>query len=234
MKLYKIFAVVMAAVFLSSCGGGVKNNDVLGRVPGYYMEISQLGKDFREWARGNRDPLKMREKMDKVKEEQLKIAEKAVDEARGLLDKEIPFTGANANPSFEVVNVVIKGYNGKGCFTAQAYVKAARDMELVSYSMQVKSASQMPLIDTYLYYVLLTEDNRGIALGKINPFSDRPAFGGSYSNAFEFSPGNIVNEGENTNQMGSPIAINCEMYDMTDFASIKFITANDYRNLGGR
>lgn len=45
------------------------------------------------------------------------------------MDKEIPFTGANANPSFEVVNVVINGYNGKGCFTAQAYVKAARDME---------------------------------------------------------------------------------------------------------
>lgn len=229
-----ISLMLFISLMLASCGGSTSENKILGKVPGYYMESSQLRKDFKEWARNKSDYREIQDKENDVKAGQQKLSEKAAEAAEDVINQEVPFDGGTVNPDFEVVNVIIESYNGKGCFTARAYVKAAREMQVMQYPSQIESGRQIAMVDTYLYYVLLTSDNTGIALGKINPFSDRPALGVSGSNVFELNPGDWVQAGENVNQLGSPIAINCEMYNLTDFAQIKFISAQDYRNLGGR
>lgn len=236
MKTDIIITSLVAAIglLLASCSDSATGNKVLGKVPGYYMESSRLRKDFKEWARDKSDAGEILDKENDLKAERQELAEKAEEAAQGIIGKEVPFESGLANPDFEVVNVVIQDYNGKGCFTARAYVKATREMQVVRFPSQVASRQQIALVDTYIYYVLLTSGNTGIALGKTNPFSDRPALGGSGSNVFEWTPGDWVQAGESVNQMGSPIALNCEMYDMTDFARIKFISAKDYYNLGGR
>lgn len=236
MKHHLILSAItlVACAILGACGSSVNDNPVLGKVPGYYMESSQLRKDLREWAKGQSDPQKILSREAEVKEKQQRLAEQASEAAQELLNTEVPFEYTGANPDFEVINVILEEYNGKGCFTARAYVQAAREMQLVAFPSQVTNPSQVPLVDTYIYYVLLTPDNTGIALGRINPFSDRPALGVSASNVFDFEPGNAIQAGENCTQMGSPIALNCEMQDLTDFAKIKFISADAYRALGGR
>ncbi len=236
MKKHYILSAItlMASTLLVACGSSVKENPVLGKVPGYYMESSQLRKDLREWAKGQSDPQKILNREAEVKEKQQQIAEKASKEAQELLNTEVPFEYTAANPDFEVIKVILEEYNGKGCFTARAFVQAAREMQLVRFPSQVTNPGQVPLVDTYIYYVLLTADNTGISLGRINPFSDRPALGVSASNVFDFEPGNAIQAGENCTQMGSPIALNCEMQDLTDFAKIKFISAEAYKSLGSR
>lgn len=232
----RISIVALIATFgllITSCGSSTPENDVLGKVPGCYRESSNLKKEFREWARGQNDAEKIISKEKELKAKQQALAEKAGEAARSLMDKEVPFSNPTANPDFEVINVILSEYNGKGCFTARAYVKAAREMQLVRFARQITTQQQVAMTDNYIYYVLLTADNTGIALGKINPFSDRPALGVSLSNVFELNEGDVIQAGENLTQMGSPITLNCEMYDMTDFATVKFISAQDYRNLGG-
>ena len=62
--LLTFLLMAAACVFVTSCGGGtsVKENAVLGRVPGLYLKSSQLRKDFKEWARNQNDAQKIHNK----------------------------------------------------------------------------------------------------------------------------------------------------------------------------
>lgn len=59
------------------------------------------------------------------------------------IGKEVPFTSGDVNPNFNVVNIIIEEYNGKGCFTARTYVQAGREMQVVQFPSQVTNAMQI-------------------------------------------------------------------------------------------
>lgn len=213
---------------LSSCGGAgssTTSNELLGKVPGIFVEMAQEKKALNESLRNAKGVEDHDKQMKKYDDYVTECMQKAEEEGQKLIGREIPYTG-DVYDEFKVTGAKITGYRGsKEAGTVEVAV-----MVTPKYDMQVRMwqnncvEGEYSLKDTRLYYALMKADDHLISLGTLNPFSSNAA-----NTAIEYADGQTVKAGEPCNSAGALIAISCHTYDYTEFAKIVFLREADYK-----
>ena len=151
-------------------------------------------------------------------------------EAQKVIGNKIPHTGDDAYDEFEIKDITIEDYHegrSGGSFIVRVKVASKYDMEVQNRQSQC-GEGEYSLVDTRMYFALLTEDDRFISLGELNPFS-----GKSYLQSVdaEYKAGQSILAGQLCHSQGAPISINCHSYDYTRFGKILFLTEKAYRDI---
>ncbi len=229
-KLISLLCGALCGVFvLSACGGGAgssaASNELLGSVPGIFVEMAQEKQALNESLR-NAKGVEEHDKLLKEYDEYVtECMQKAEEEGQKLVGREIPCTG-DVYDEFKVTGAKITGYRGgkeTGTIEVAVMVTPKYDMEVRMWQNNC-AEGEYPLKDTRLYYALMKADDHLISLGTLNPFSSNAA-----NTAFEYADGQSIKAGDPCNSAGSPIAISCHSYDYTEFAKIVFLKEADYK-----
>lgn len=222
-------------LFLSSCGGSsathVKENDLLGKVPGIYVNLALQKKQLGEKLNNaGKDVDKRKAILDDYAAFSAECAQAATEAGQEAIGRDIPVSGADIYPDFEITRVQVADFKAggeSGSFTVRIMAKAKRDLPLCKLGYK-PGEGEYSLQETRFYYALIRSDDHLIELGQVNPFSSKPYMG---QPAAEYESGQTIPAGSLCNSQGAPIAINCHTYDFTDFAKIVFLPEKDYQSM---
>ena len=157
-------------------------------------------------------------------------AQAATEAGQEAIGRDIPMSGADIYPDFEITRVQVADFKAggeSGSFTVRIMAKAKRDLPLCKLGYK-PGEGEYSLQETRFYYALIRSDDHLIELGQVNPFSSKPYMG---QPAAEYESGQTIPAGSLCNSQGAPIAINCHTYDFTDFAKIVFLPEKDYQSM---
>ncbi len=221
-------------LLLNSCGGatsGVKENDLLGKVPGIYVNLALEKKQLNEKLQNaGRDIDKRKAILDDYAAFAAECAQAATEAGQEIIGRDIPVSGADIYPDFEITQVQVADFRAgeeSGSITVRIMAKAKRDLPLSKLGYRAKDG-EVSLQDARLYYALIRSDDHLIELGQVNPFTSKAYMGQVPA---EYEPGQTIPAGSLCNSQGAPIAINCHTYDFTDFAKIVFLPEKDYQSM---
>ncbi len=228
-----LLSMFCSIMLLSGCGdrvasGSAASSDApLGRVPAIFAEVAAEKKDMEEALHYMQDFEQIQKKLKEFDEYAARSYQKATEEARKIIGRDILCTG-DVYPDFKVTGARVADYSahtGSGSFIVRVMVTPKRDIIVRANKYQC-GKGEYSLADTRLYFILMTADNHFIALGELNPFSSvtyidpRPKA--------EYVPGQMVQAGVPCHSEGAPLSISCHTYDFTKFAKIVFMKKEDY------